>query len=93
MDIQNLKESKNTPHPQYAAPLDTNLVALQQQLSKMKEDIKHSAGLSGNISEPPTVWWFVNDVTKLSILLVHAQQTCRLQEPPCVTTRITNTTM
>ena len=30
----------NTSHPQYAAPLDTNPVALQQQLSKMKEDIK-----------------------------------------------------
>ena len=41
MDIQILKESTNTPHPQYAAPLDTNTVALQIQLSKMKKDIKH----------------------------------------------------
>ena len=32
--------SKHT-HTQYAAPLDINPVALQQQLSKMKEDIKH----------------------------------------------------
>ena len=40
-DIQILKESINTPHPQHLAPFDTNPVALQQQLSKMKEDIKH----------------------------------------------------
>ena len=40
MDIRTLKESVNTPHTQYAALLDTNPVALQQQLSKMKEDIK-----------------------------------------------------
>ena len=40
-DIQSLKEAINTPHTQYAAPLDTSPVALQQQLSKMKEDIKH----------------------------------------------------
>ena len=40
-DIQSFKEAINTPHTQYAAPLDTNPVALQQQLSKMKEDIKH----------------------------------------------------
>ena len=40
-DIQSLKGAINTPHTQYAAPLDTNPVTLQQQLSKMKEDIKH----------------------------------------------------
>ena len=40
-DIQLLKESMNTPHHQYAVPLQTNPVTLQQQLSKMKEDIKH----------------------------------------------------
>ena len=40
-DIQSFKEAINTPHTQYAAPLDTNPVALQQQLSKMKEHIKH----------------------------------------------------
>ena len=40
-DIQSLKDAINTPHTQYAAPLDTNPVTLQQQLSKMKEDIKH----------------------------------------------------
>ena len=40
-DIQSLKEVINTSHTQYAAPLDTSPVALQQQLSKMKEDIKH----------------------------------------------------
>ena len=39
-DIQSLKEVINTSHTQYAAPLDTSPVALQQQLSKMKEDIK-----------------------------------------------------
>ena len=40
-DIQSLKEAINIPHTQYAAPLDTIPAALQQQLSKMKEDIKH----------------------------------------------------
>ena len=40
-DIQLLQESMNTPHHQYVAPLQTNPVTLQQQLSKMKEDIKH----------------------------------------------------
>ena len=40
-DIQSLKEAINTPHTQYAAPLDTSPVVLQQQLSKIKEDIKH----------------------------------------------------
>ena len=40
-DIQSLKVATDTPHTQYAAPLDTSHVALQQQLSKMKEDIKH----------------------------------------------------
>ena len=40
-DILSLKEAINTPHTQYAAHLDTNPVTLQQQLSKMKEDIKH----------------------------------------------------
>ena len=40
-DIQSLKAAINTPHTQYTAPLDTSPVALQQQLSKMKEDIKH----------------------------------------------------
>ena len=39
--IQSLKEVINTPHTQYAAPLDTNPVALHQQLSKIKEDIEH----------------------------------------------------
>ena len=39
-DIQNIKESVNTPIAQYAAPLDTNLIDLQQQLSKMKEYIR-----------------------------------------------------
>ena len=39
-DIQNLKESVNRPHTQYAAPLDTNPITLQQQLAKMKENIK-----------------------------------------------------
>ena len=40
-DIQSLKDTINTPHTQYAALLDTNPVTLQQQLSKMKEDVKH----------------------------------------------------
>ena len=40
-DIQSLKEAINTPHTQYAASLNTSPVALQQQLSKIKEDIKH----------------------------------------------------
>ena len=40
-DLQCLKDAINTPYIQYAAPLDTNPVTLQHQLSKMKEDIKH----------------------------------------------------
>ena len=40
-DMQLLQKSMNTLHHQYAAPLQTNLVTLQQQLSKMKEDIEH----------------------------------------------------
>ena len=40
-DMKSLKEAINTPHTQYAAPLDTSPVVLQQQLSKMKEDIEH----------------------------------------------------
>ena len=40
-DIHILKESMNTPHHQYAAPLHTNPVTLLQQLSKMKQDITH----------------------------------------------------
>ena len=39
-DMQSLKNAIKTPHTQYAAPLDTNPVALQQLLSKMKEEIK-----------------------------------------------------
>ena len=39
--MKSLKESINTPHTQYAAPLGTNPVALQQQFLKIKEDIKH----------------------------------------------------
>ena len=39
-DKQSLKEAINTPYTQYAAPLDTSPVSLQQQLSKMKEHIK-----------------------------------------------------
>ena len=41
MDIQSLKNAINTPHTQYPEPLDTNPATLQQQLSKMKENIKH----------------------------------------------------
>ena len=41
MDKQFFKKSMNTPHHQYAAPLHTNPVTFQQQLSKMKKDIKH----------------------------------------------------
>ena len=40
-DIQSLKEAISTAHTQCAALLDTIPVALQQQLSKMKEDINH----------------------------------------------------
>ena len=41
-DIQSFQEAINTPHTQYAAPLDTNPVALHQQLSTIKEDIEHT---------------------------------------------------
>ena len=41
VDMQSLKEAINTPPNQYAASLDTNPVALQQQLFKIKEDMKH----------------------------------------------------
>ena len=51
-DIQSLKEAINTPHTQYAAPLDTSPVALQQQLSKMKEDIKHLQLMTRPITYP-----------------------------------------
>ena len=40
-DIQSLKDAINTPHTQCSAPLNTDPVALQQHLSKMKEDIKY----------------------------------------------------
>ena len=40
-EMQTLKESMNTPRNQYAAPLATNPVAFQQQLSKMKAEIRH----------------------------------------------------
>ena len=40
-DMQILKESMTTLQHQYAASLDTNNVALQQQLSKMKAEIRH----------------------------------------------------
>ena len=40
-DMQLLQKSMNTLHHQYAVPLQTNPVTLQQQLSKMKEDIEH----------------------------------------------------
>ena len=46
-DMQSLKDAINTPHTQYAAPLDTNTVTLQQQLSKMNEDIKHLQQMKG----------------------------------------------
>ena len=39
-DIQFLKDAMTALHNQYAAPLDTNPVALQQNLSKMKAEIK-----------------------------------------------------
>ena len=38
--IQFLKEAMTTPQNQYAAPLYTNPVTLQQQLSIMKAEIK-----------------------------------------------------
>ena len=41
---------------------------------------------------PLTVWWFVDDVTKLGILHAHARQTSRLQEHPRGTS-ITNATI
>ena len=40
-DKKSLKEAINTPYTQYAAPLNTSPVSLQQQLSKMKEHIKN----------------------------------------------------
>ena len=40
-DIHFLKDAISPPHTQYAAPLYTNPVALQQQLSKMKAEIRH----------------------------------------------------
>ena len=40
-DMQTLKESMNAPQNQYADSLDTNTDALQQQLSKIKAEIKH----------------------------------------------------
>ena len=42
--------------------------------------------------EPSTVWWFVNNVTKLGISHAHARQTCCLLESPRIT-RIIDTIM
>ena len=42
----------NTPYHQYAAPLDTNPVTLQQQLHKMKEDIRHLQETNALMSTP-----------------------------------------
>ena len=40
-DMQILKKSLTTPQPQYAAPVDTNPVVLQEQLSKIKAEMSH----------------------------------------------------
>ena len=68
IDMEILKESMNKPQHQYAAPLDTNSAALQQQLSKMKAEIRHSrwnalmsTPLFLEITEPLGQWtvrWF-----------------------------------
>ena len=102
-DIQSLKEAINIPHTQYAAPLDTIPAALQQQLSKMKEDIKHLQQMTHTNTYPTSPGNYRNfrtsdglvisdDVTKFGILHAHAQKTYHLQEHPHIT-RITNTTM
>ena len=87
-NMQTLKEWVNTLHTQYAAPLDTNPVALQQQLFKMKEASNNCRRQNAlmptplllgptEVFTPSMLWWFVNDFTKLGILHVHAQQTCQ----------------
>ena len=51
-DVQILKESMTTPQHQHATPLDTNPVALQQQLSKMKAEIRHLQQMKRLIPAP-----------------------------------------
>ena len=102
-NIESFKDAINTPHTQYAAPLDTNPVALQQQLSKMKEDNKHLQQMkSPNVYPTPpgnyrNFWTteslvIADDVSKLGILHAHAQETYHLPEHPHVI-RTINTTM
>ena len=50
--MQVLKESMNTPQHQYSAPLDTNPVALSQQLSKMKAEISDLKQMKRPIDYP-----------------------------------------
>ena len=91
-DIQSLKEAINTPHTQYTAPLDTNPVALQQQLSKIKEDINHLQQMKQPNAYPTLPGNYRSFRTTDGLLHVHAKQTYHLQDHPRVT-RITNTTM
>ena len=91
-DIQSLKEAINTPHTQYVAPLDTNPVALQQQLSKRKEDINHLQQMKQPNVYPTRPRNYRSFRTTDGLLHVHAKQTYDLQDHPRVT-RITNTTM
>ena len=63
--MQILKESMNTPQDQYPPTLDTNPVALQQPLSKIKAEIRH---LSRRNTQMPTP--LLLEITK-AILIPH----------------------
>ena len=101
MDIQILKESINTPHPQYAAT-PTLLPFSNSYLRWMKTSYfcsRRNALMSTplllgttEVFGPWTVWWFVDNVIVLGILHALAQQTYCLQEHPRVVS-ITNTTI
>ena len=81
-NIQNLKDAINAPYIQYAAPLDTNPVALQQHWSKMKEDIKHLQQMKCPNVYPAPPGNYRSFWTKLGILHAHAQETYHLPEHP-----------
>ena len=77
-DIQSLKEAINTPHTQYTAPLDTNPVALQQQLSKIKEDINHLQQMKQPNAYPHSTW----ELQKLSNHRRFVTRACKTNLPP-----------
>ena len=88
-DMQSLKNAISTPHTQSAAPL----ITLQQQLSKMKEDIKHLQQMKrANVYPTPPGHYRSFGTTdglvicqrcnQVGILHVHSQKIYHLPEHP-----------